>query len=122
MTLAISHLRSETSANLISAWTPMAATGDPSSNSSLQWPSYNTSQSLVVNIDNSTTVGIVNYTVCEFWDKVGATVLNFTAGTATTSAGPANATSAYSSAGQSMSQPQISVETIILVIFGQLTL
>jgi hypothetical protein len=107
----------DVSATLISAWTSMAATGDPSSNSSLQWPSHNTSISLGINIDNSTTVGIVNYTVCEFWDKVGATVLNFTAGTVTTSAGPANATSTYSSAGQSMSQPQISIETIILVIF-----
>ena len=105
---------------LISAWTAMAATGNPSPDSGLQWPSYNTSHSLGVNIDNSTTVGVVDYTACKFWDTLDATVLNFTAGNATTTTGPPSATSALSVASRSMSLPQIGVKIVMLAMFGGL--
>jgi carboxylesterase type B len=56
--------------NMISAWTAMAATGDPSSGNGLQWPSYNASQLLGIDIDTSTTVGIINYTAWIQWYSI----------------------------------------------------
>jgi carboxylesterase type B len=120
------------SATLISAWTAMANTSDPSSSpdKGLFWPSWNASSSLGINIGESVTVSYVNYTACELWDALDATVLNFTVGSTTTTAGSANATSSSSSsssssskssaAGRSMSQPLVGVKISMLVVFGGL--
>ena len=62
------------SVDLVSAWSAMAEQGNPSSGN-LQWPAYNPSTSLGINIDNSSNVGIVNYTACDFWDAIDAAVL-----------------------------------------------
>ena len=104
----------EISATLISAWTAMAATGDPSASSGLQWPRYNPVGLVGINIGNSTiTVGVVDYTVCKFWDTLDATVLNFTA------AGH-GALTAISAAGRSIPQPQLGVKIVLLAMFGGL--
>ena len=49
----------------------MAASRQPS-NGNLQWPVYIPSQSLGIIIDNSTVPGLVDYTICEFWDEINA--------------------------------------------------
>jgi len=93
----------------------MAASGNPSSSSGLQWPLYNTSQSLGIRIDNSTNVSVINYTVCEFWDALDAKLLNFTSGNATTTGGSPSPTSSVSSAAvRSMFYPLIGVQIVIL--------
>ena len=62
------------SADLVSAWTAMAATGDPSTES-VEWPAYSPSTSLGLNILNSTTAGPIDFSVCEFWEPIYAAQL-----------------------------------------------
>jgi carboxylesterase type B len=65
------------SENLIAAWTAMAVSGNPSAGN-LQWPQWDNSSSNGVIIGaNSTTVGKIDYSFCEFWDPVIATYLGF---------------------------------------------
>ncbi|KAE8449434.1 hypothetical protein EG329_008042 [Mollisiaceae sp. DMI_Dod_QoI] len=106
---------------LMSAWTSMAATGNPSS-SDLEWPSWNATQSLGINIVNSTTVGVVNYTACEFWDAIDKS-LNFTSSgnasaNATTTATTPKSTSAHSGAGENYLQSILSLRIALLVLLG----
>jgi carboxylesterase type B len=63
---------------LVSAWTSMAAGGQPSPNGGLEWPAYNSSTSLGLQIANSTTIGPVDYSACEFWDYIHELVVNST--------------------------------------------
>jgi hypothetical protein len=72
------------SKSIISTWDSMAANGTPGQ----AWPAWNatTMQGLVIN--NSTSVGVVNYTVCEqLWDTLDTKLLNFTTTTNTTTTG-----------------------------------
>ena len=62
------------SADLVSAWTAMAATGDPSTDR-VHWPAYNPSTSLGLNILNTTTARMIDYSVCEFWEPIYAAQL-----------------------------------------------
>ena len=62
------------SADLVSAWTAMAATGDPSTES-VEWPAYSPSTSLGLNILNSTTAGSIDFSMCEFWEPIYAAQL-----------------------------------------------
>ncbi|KAI9744274.1 MAG: hypothetical protein M1818_002426 [Claussenomyces sp. TS43310] len=69
----------EVSATLISAWTSMAASGQPSPEGGLFWPGYNASQSYHaqgLKIGNSTTTGVIDYSACEFWDSINSLVEN----------------------------------------------
>jgi hypothetical protein len=59
------------SSKLVSAWTAMAEKGNPSTRS-LKWPVYRNESSLGLNIVNDTTVGHLDYSVCQLWDKVNA--------------------------------------------------
>jgi hypothetical protein len=59
---------------LVSAWTEMAINQKLTQNNQL-WPAYgNASQSLGLNIVNSTTPGYVNYALCALWDEVTQTL------------------------------------------------
>lgn len=69
---------------LVAAWTAMAETGNPST-PDLTWPLWNATSSLGINIVNSTAIGVVNYTTCEFWDVIEKS-LNFTGSSATSNA------------------------------------
>ena len=66
----------EISDTLIAAWSSMAANADPGQGGALPWPKWeaSTSQGLVIN--NSSEVGVVDYSVCQFWDIVDAMLLN----------------------------------------------
>ena len=66
------------SESLIAAWSAMASTGNPSVQGGLQWPQWNSTSSLGVNIVNTTSVGVVDYSQCAFWDMVNNMYLNFT--------------------------------------------
>jgi carboxylesterase type B len=66
------------SESLIAAWSAMASTGNPSVQGGLQWPQWNNSASMGVNIVNATSVGTVDYSQCAFWDTIDNMYLNFT--------------------------------------------
>ena len=54
----------------------MVANGKPSSaGGELQWPAYNPHSSLGIQIDNATSPGHINYTVCKLWDVINAAQL-----------------------------------------------
>jgi hypothetical protein len=92
-------------------------------------------QGLIIN--NSTSVGVVNYTVCEeLWDTLDTNLLNFTAGNTTTNAtatrtptgtsspsgsttttGNLNTSTAKSAASQMLSS---TTGAVVLVMFGGL--
>jgi hypothetical protein len=62
----------------------MATTGNPSVSGGLQWPQWNNSTSMGVNIVNATTVGTVDYSQCQFWDTINNLYLNFTSSSVNT--------------------------------------
>jgi carboxylesterase type B len=66
------------SETLIAAWSAMASTGNPSVQGGLQWPQWNSTSSIGVNIVNATSVGAVDYSQCAFWDMINNMYLNFT--------------------------------------------
>lgn len=83
---------------LINAWTAMAAKGNPSTGG-FYWPAYgNSSSSLGINIVNSTTVGVVDYSHCALWDQVNEILLNSSSNSITNSTDAGNATSASATA------------------------
>ncbi len=65
------------SGELIAAWTAMASTGNPSVPGAWQWPQWDNSTSKGVNIANSSSLGVVDYSRCLFWDMVDNTYLAF---------------------------------------------
>jgi Carboxylesterase family len=87
----------EISAQLVAAWTSMAATANPSS-SLLAWPAWNSTSSLGINVLNSTAAGVVNYTICELWDTIAAEQIN---GTLVSNTSTTNASSTTSGSGSS---------------------
>ena len=62
------------SARMVSAWSSMAATGNPS-NQGLQWPEFEPSTLLGVNINSSVTAGSIDFSNCDFWDSLDAAEL-----------------------------------------------
>ncbi|KAF8856038.1 alpha/beta-hydrolase [Acephala macrosclerotiorum] len=109
---------------LVEAWTSIAATGNPST-SSLEWPVWNGTASLGVNILNSTTVGVVNYTTCEFWDVIEKG-LNFTStnstSNATTTGSSPKSTSSHSGGDENMTRSTLSFKIAALVLGGMIVL
>jgi carboxylesterase type B len=75
------------SENLIAAWSAMASTGNPSVEGGLEWPEWNNNTSLGVNIVNATSVGVVDYSPCAFWDMIDTLYLNFTSSSDTGASG-----------------------------------
>jgi carboxylesterase type B len=66
------------SESLIAAWSAMASTGNPSVQGGLQWPQWNNQTNAGVNIVNATSVGVMDYSQCAFWDMIDNMYLNFT--------------------------------------------
>lgn len=73
------------SEELIAAWSAMAATGNPSVQGAWEWPQWDNSTSKGANIVNATSIGVVDYSRCGFWDTIDNTYLNFTDASANTS-------------------------------------
>ena len=63
----------------------MAATGNPSVQGAWEWPQWDNSTSKGANIVNATSIGVVDYSRCGFWDTIDNTYLNFTDASANTS-------------------------------------
>ena len=74
---------------MLGAWSNMAANGRPGNSS--QWPVWTANSSIGITIGESVTAGPLNYSECEFWDKIQAGVLQVDASMA------ANATNSSSS-------------------------
>ena len=70
------------SGELIAAWSAMASMGNPSPEGGLQWPRWDNNTSKGLNIVNATSVGVVDYSRCGFWDMIDNTYLNFTGSSA----------------------------------------
>jgi hypothetical protein len=63
---------------LVSAWTSMAASGNPDAALGIAdgpWPQWDASASKGLLIGNLTEVGFINFTQCELWDKVNEEVV-----------------------------------------------
>jgi carboxylesterase type B len=63
---------------LVSAWTSMASHGNPDGAVGITggpWPQFDVTNSRGLLITNSTAVGVVNYTQCDFWDQVNAGIV-----------------------------------------------
>ena len=61
---------------LIGAWSSMAATANPGQIGAISWPRWEPSASQGLVINNSSEIGLVDYSVCQFWDVVDAMLLN----------------------------------------------
>jgi hypothetical protein len=59
------------SQTMMAAWTAMAGTGSPSA-SYAPWPAWNASAGLGWIIDNTTTIGALDYSVCDLFDEINA--------------------------------------------------
>jgi hypothetical protein len=64
--------------SVITAWSAMVSTRNPSVSGGLQWPQRNRSTNQGVAIVNVTTVGTTDYSQCAFWDMIDNTYLTFT--------------------------------------------
>lgn len=59
------------SKQLIQSWTAMASKANPSSGG-LQWPLFSAGTSAGVMINETAEAALVDYSVCDFWDKIDA--------------------------------------------------
>jgi para-nitrobenzyl esterase len=58
---------------MLGTWTSMAAAGKPASSGA--WPSYSPDKSLGLIVKDTAAAGSLDFTACEFWDKVNAAVM-----------------------------------------------
>jgi carboxylesterase type B len=103
------------SEELIAAWSAMASTGNPSVPGAWQWPQWNNNTSKGVNIVNASSVGVVDYSRCAFWDMIDNTYLNFTSSSTNTTSGSGNGTGGKTghSAG---SRPVIGIWGLVIAV------
>jgi carboxylesterase type B len=75
---------------MLEAWTSMAANGRPANSS--MWPAWSANGSHGITIGDSVTAGALDYTECDFWDKIQAEVLRLDASVAVnaTKSSPSN--------------------------------
>ena len=111
---------------LTSAWTSMAANGNPNSGvdiSGVPWPRYNVSGSQGLIIDNGTAIGYVNYTVCAFWDTIAA-AQNSSMQTASVQTAASSTSSSVPAASTTSSGAQMAFSTTsgMVLIFALLAL
>jgi hypothetical protein len=85
----------------------MASTGSPDGGVGISggpWPMWNGTGSQGLLVGNSSAIGYINYTVCDFWDKIEVLKLNASMGgnatsvAGATSSGGASSTSSGSTA------------------------
>ena len=85
---------------MMDAWTSMAATGTPGAG----WPRFTAHESMGINFVGSPQAGVVDYSVCQFWDQVNAEISALDASRMSSS----NATSTGSGAGSPTSSGKTS--------------
>lgn len=74
----------ELSTKMLAAWDSMAANANPGSG----WPRYNDSSSMGINVvGDDFTAGTVDYSMCDFWDKILAAQTNGTSGSSSGGSG-----------------------------------
>ncbi|KAF2093383.1 alpha/beta-hydrolase [Rhizodiscina lignyota] len=111
-TCSFSSYEKALSADVVAAWTSMAANGNPNGkNSKINWPEFSAKSSMGLNVgNNSVTAGTVDYTRCQFWDAIDQGITNSTSntsifGSSSSSSGSSSTTSsapaATSSSGSS---------------------
>ncbi|KAK4695661.1 hypothetical protein P7C71_g2123, partial [Lecanoromycetidae sp. Uapishka_2] len=115
---------------LATAWTAMAQNGKPGNVNGSAWPLYSMNNTQGLLVSNSTTVGPINYTICDtLWDPYELALqqngTNATRGTAVTSgsssaSGPSSTST--SSAGAWIVQPLSMVMYMAALIIGLLSL
>lgn len=105
-TCNLTSFERELSADIVAAWTSMAANGSPDPGK-VQWPAFRHSSpdGLIVG-NNSITTGRLDYTACEFWDQINDGIFN-----ATMAQGGNSTVSQPSSGGTSSSTPSASTST-----------
>jgi carboxylesterase type B len=110
------------SESLISAYSAMSSTGNPSVQGGVQWPQWKNDTQQGVNIVNATTVGTLDYSQCAFWDRIDNLYLNFTSLSTNETAGNASiGTSTPNSAGRvnkGFSQLILIVSTALVVLMA----
>lgn len=62
---------------MMAAWTSMAAMGSPGAGSA--WPAFLPNTSAGINIEDSVGAGVVDYSMCAFWDGIDAAVVQMDA-------------------------------------------
>ncbi|CAF9925465.1 hypothetical protein IMSHALPRED_006481 [Imshaugia aleurites] len=120
----------EISQVLASAWTAMAKNAKPGDVNGTAWPLYSMNNTQGLLISNSTSVGSINYTICdELWDPYELARLqnatSATSNTATSSGGSsagAPTSTSKSSGGAWIVQPWSMVMYIVALIIGVLSL
>ena len=114
---------------LVKSWTLMAVNGQPTLSSDTDlWPEYGgANSSRGININETVSVGYVNYTACALWDQVAeileAAAYNSSNATSTTSTGAAaTATSTATSAARPRSSLEVfltlSILSVAAYVFG----
>jgi carboxylesterase type B len=109
-TCSLNAFEKQLSADVVAAWTSMAANGNPNGDGGIFWPAFsaNTSAGLIVG-NGSVNTGALDFSVCQFWDTIQLGVFtntttatntsNGSSGTSTTSSSP-GATSSHSGGSQ----------------------
>jgi carboxylesterase type B len=95
---------------MVSAWTSMAVHGNPNSASGIiggPWPQFSVNSSMGLLVENTTSIGYVNYTQCDFWDKIVAAEAN----------GTASATSTTSTAKPTQKAAGVAVKANMMMVF-----
>jgi hypothetical protein len=95
---------------LTAAWSSMGVSGTPGAGAGIlggPWPQYNSTASLGLLITNKTSVGVVNYTLCDFWDQIAAAEVNITM-TPTSNSPSASNSSSSSGSNTTSGSPAIS--------------
>jgi carboxylesterase type B len=77
------------SADVIAAWTSMAANGNPNAKAFSNWPAFTSNSSMGLIVGNgSVTTGALDFTACELWDSINAGILANTTSPAPLSPAP----------------------------------
>ena len=79
---------------MVGAWTSMAATGRPANND--VWPAWSANGSKGITVSESVAGGSLDYSECEFWDKIQAGVLQLDASMAANASNNASSSNATS--------------------------
>jgi hypothetical protein len=102
---------------MVSAWTSMATQKNPNAAAGLfggSWPQFSTNTSMGLVITNTTDIGYIDYTECDFWDGVTASVTSQLA--ANNGTLPSATTSASSTASPTQKAGTVSLKTSGLMV------
>jgi carboxylesterase type B len=66
---------------MVAAWTAMASNGNPNGDDNAPgiigapWPQFNASNPLGLFVGNTTSIGLLNYTQCDFFDQINSVIV-----------------------------------------------